>query len=216
MSSLQGGPDGGKERWPGYSWAREGAYPQGQVDQDEFQEAQQARGSATPAWVNPADGRPAQPDGVLIPLEELQRMLGAAWYAGYTQGQGARRANSAPPPTPMHNAGAPPHPGVVVSPPDPSWLPLLHKHGEQPCHRPAMYVTCRPLRTDKADLAILRIYQADPPTWRQPTPQDRPTCLGCGHSVNPYTQDDLDWTTIFAVPTQTASTPQAPIDLTAS
>lgn len=141
----------------------------------------------------------------LDPAIPLIRIIEQAWLAGYSYRD--KEASFGPPTvipkTDDPRLGAPPpqsyyvegEPGLqrIIGQPDPSLRPLLHKHGDKPCHRPAMYLTRMLSYGEPPDLALLRLL----PDMRQPTPIDPPICGSCGIAIDPYTQRDLDWAPHF-------------------
>lgn len=188
--------------------------PQGQNAQDLQPESDPTGGAGGPSfgeqpWQQQqhADGGGSpQPNGLLSP--EIERLIGAAWLSGYTQGC-AQRPTSRPlsyPSQDTRSAGAtsPVAPGVL--PPEPSWFPVMHANGLYPCSQPAFYVTSRPRRDQPAKIELLRIWapptlppgsSPQPPYWRVPLPADEPVCATCGRRVNAYTNEDLDWNPVL-------------------
>ena len=154
---------------------------------------------------------------VTYSMAEFQRLLGAAWFSGYTAGCGGGHAS-----TPMttsavrQNAGVlrPLDSGIPVprvhpnppTPPESYWTAVLHTRGRYPCGAPAFYVVERPRRDVVAKLELLRIWAAPPmppgsppqePYWRIPLPSDEPVCASCLRPINAYTQEDVNWTEVL-------------------
>lgn len=127
----------------------------------------------------------------LSPMMPLAALLEQAWLAGY----GSR----------PHLPDVPQPLGAQI---DPTWISVIHRYGEHPCEGTALYVTHRPDPTRPGKLEMLRIWArprqepGDPPGpyhWRAPFPDDAPVCATCGQPINPYTNDQLDWRTVYGV-----------------
>lgn len=83
-------------------------------------------------------------------------------------------------------------------------LALIHRNGDVPCHKTALYHRGRIDPSAKADLTKLRTY----PTRSIPTPGDVPRCGSCGQNIDPYSTQDLDWREHLSV---SPTAPAAPV-----
>ena len=87
-------------------------------------------------------------------------------------------------------------------PPDPSWLPILHRMVRpdpaypRPCGGVAHYLTQPPQEHVPASLDLIRICPLGERTWRAPQRGiDEPRCDSCGVLVDPFSNADLDYLT---------------------
>jgi hypothetical protein len=69
-----------------------------------------------------------------------------------------------------------------------SWIPLVHRNGEYPCHKTAWYLIRKFWRGEKGDLEAIRLLNGSIPEIG-----DAPLCGSCQRPVHPFTQQDLDF-----------------------
>lgn len=111
----------------------------------------------------------------------------------------------APPvPTPVMTSTLP---ALIIEPPDPSWVGILHTNERdreiypdwpRPCGQVALYLTQRPQQHEKASWEPMRVLVAGESKWRQPTLHDEPRCAACGSLIDPFSSTDLDYLAVMA------------------
>lgn len=96
---------------------------------------------------------------------------------------------------------------LTTDPPDPQWIPILHRmerpdpgHPVKPCHLPALYLTEPPRPNQRARFAVMRILPPGEAGWREPTLHDEPRCSSCGGLVDPFSNSDLDYLSVMEAP----------------
>jgi hypothetical protein len=72
--------------------------------------------------------------------------------------------------------------------PDPSWIRIVHRNGDYPCHKTAWYLIRKFWRGEKGDLQAIRLLNGAVPEIG-----DAPLCGNCQRPVHPFTQQDLDF-----------------------
>lgn len=88
---------------------------------------------------------------------------------------------------------------LQVVPPDPAWIPILHRMERtdprfpRPCGQVGLYLTEPPTQHRNATLEVMRILVPGEDRWRQPTQLDLPVCSSCGAYVDPFSNADLDY-----------------------
>jgi hypothetical protein len=82
----------------------------------------------------------------------------------------------------------PSSPSTPVFTPPPIWIPLVHRNGEYPCHKPAWYLIRKFWRGEKGDLTAIRLLDGSTPEIG-----DAPLCGNCQRPVHPFTTQDLDF-----------------------
>jgi hypothetical protein len=84
-------------------------------------------------------------------------------------------------------------------PPDPTWIPIIHRPEAQGCGKPAQYLIHRIHPVTPASKHLLRISPPSSPDrrWRIPESSDIACCSSCAAPVDPHSGVDLDWTPAF-------------------
>jgi hypothetical protein len=96
-----------------------------------------------------------------------------------------------------------PLPVFRVEPPDPSWIPVLHRVVRQdpsfprPCGQVGVFLTEPPREYVNARTEILRVLIPGETRWRVPTPHDEPRCSSCGAWIDPFSNADLDYLSLM-------------------
>lgn len=94
-------------------------------------------------------------------------------------------------------------PALQVIPPNPSWIPVLHRmtreesNHPKPCGNVGLYLTQSPTQHQKASLDVMRILVPGENTWREPTTADVPLCSSCGVWIDPFSSQDLDYFSVM-------------------
>jgi hypothetical protein len=96
-----------------------------------------------------------------------------------------------------------PNPVLQVEPPDPSWIPVLHRMERpdlsfpRPCGQVGVYLTEPPREHQTARLDVLRVLVPGESAWRAPTPHDLPRCSSCGVWIDAFSNADLDYLSLM-------------------
>lgn len=105
--------------------------------------------------------------------------------------------------------------GDISSPPDPTWIPILHVFPRDdqrlasepaPCGGIGLYVTRKFTKTEKATTirGLLRVKEPDS-EWHKPRPKDKPICATCGVDIDPFSFQDLDYMPALLLPSSKSS-----------
>lgn len=91
----------------------------------------------------------------------------------------------------------------VLPPPEPGWIPILHRMQRAdpqmptPCGGVGLYLTKPPRQHERARTEVMRILPPNETTWRAPGAGDLPRCATCLVRIDPFSSADLDYLSVM-------------------
>lgn len=141
--------------------------------------------------IDPLERRIEMLEALVLQLQrDVQRLAGG-------DGAGGTTTVPAPGVTPVTFQVPPP------DPPDPTWIPVLHRMTRllpdwpAPCGKVGLYLTEPPAQHKKASFSVIRMRTYDSPEWKIPTTADEPRCSSCFALIDPFSSSDLDYLSIM-------------------